>query len=285
MRYEESPEDMIIVFDGFNDPGRGAAIAVEYLLENCPHMKIAEIDGDDYLDLRYDRPEVVLDEDGERRIKWPQTAIYVAYLDNLKAGSSKPAPVFIVHGFEPMFKWKEYTKEILSEAYFYDIKRVITMGSMLSDVPHTRQMNVTETANGIGDPFDEKYEGITGILGAFAYSAYKRGYTTKSLWVTAPHYLPKAPSPKSALALIHKLEEVLNITIPTTDLLDFVEKWEDDVDELIEESGEIAEYVEKLETEKDKQDLKDATADSIALEFERYLRHYQEKRPSNEHKE
>jgi predicted ATP-grasp superfamily ATP-dependent carboligase len=206
--------------------------------------------------------------------------LYVAYLDSLKETGEEPTPVFIAHGFEPMFRWKEYTKEILSEAYFYDIKRVITLGSMLSDVPHTRQMNVTETNNGIGDPFDDKYEGITGILGAFAYSAHKRGYSTKSLWVTAPHYLPKSPSPKSALALVHKLEELLNITIPTNELVEFAQKWEEDIDELIDENGDIAEYVETLETEKDKQDLKDATADSIALEFERYLRHYQEKRPS-----
>ncbi|MFM1844061.1 MAG: hypothetical protein RLZ78_141, partial [Actinomycetota bacterium] len=52
--------------------------------------------------------------------------------------------------------------------------------------------------------------------------------------------------------------------------------WEKEVDELAAEDSEVAEYVKALEESKDAAELPDVSGDSIAKEFERYLRRHQE---------
>ena len=44
------------------------------------------------------------------------------------------------------------------------------------------------------------------------------------------------------------------------------------VDELSAEDPDVAEYIEQLEEARDASDVEGATGDSIAAEFERYLR-------------
>ena len=91
-----------------------------------------------------------------------------------------------------------------------------------------------------------------------------------------PHYAASAPSPKATLALINTLEEFLNISIPLGDLPDRADSWEKEVNELAAEDAEIAEYVRALEESKDAAELPDVSGDSIAKEFERYLRRQKE---------
>ena len=49
-------------------------------------------------------------------------------------------------------------------------------------------------------------------------------------------------------------------------------KWVQAVDELSAEDPDVAEYIEQLEEARDASDVEGATGDSIAAEFERYLR-------------
>ena len=50
------------------------------------------------------------------------------------------------------------------------------------------------------------------------------------------------------------------------------DEWEKSVDELASEDTDVAEYVKALEESKDAAELPDVSGDSIAKEFERYLR-------------
>jgi hypothetical protein len=93
-----------------------------------------------------------------------------------------------------------------------------------------------------------------------------------SLWAAVPHYASNAPSPKATLALINTLEEFLDISIPLSELPETSDQWEKDVNELAAEDAEVAEYVKALEESKDAAELPDVSGDSIAKEFERYLR-------------
>jgi predicted ATP-grasp superfamily ATP-dependent carboligase len=108
-----------------------------------------------------------------------------------------------------------------------------------------------------------KYEGPTGILGIIQDGCMRRGIDAISLWAAVPHYAANAPSPKATLALINTLEEFLNIKIPLSDLPDRADAWENEVNDLAADDSEIAE-------------LPDISGDTIAKEFERYLRRQQE---------
>jgi predicted ATP-grasp superfamily ATP-dependent carboligase len=100
----------------------------------------------------------------------------------------------------------------------------------------------------------------------------RRGVDAISLWAAVPHYASGSPSPKASLALINSLEDFLGITIPLGTLESDSENWEKSVDELASEDSDVAEYVKALEESKDAAELPDVSGDSIAKEFERYLR-------------
>ena len=99
-----------------------------------------------------------------------------------------------------------------------------------------------------------------------------------SVWAAVPHYVAQPPCPKATLALLRKVEDLLDMTIPLGDLPDEARAWERGVDELASEDEEIADYVRTLEQARDTADLPEASGEAIAQEFERYLRRRQGER-------
>jgi predicted ATP-grasp superfamily ATP-dependent carboligase len=183
----------------------------------------------------------------------------------------------IVTGVEPSMRWKSFTSDLLDLADDLEVSLIVTLGSLLADTPHTRPITVTGTgahpsiSARLGVSVS-KYEGPTGILGIIQDGCMRRGIDAISLWAAVPHYASNAPSPKATLALINTLEDFLDISIPLSDLPEAADAWEKDVNDLAAEDNEVAEYVKALEESKDAAELPDVSGDSIAKEFERYLR-------------
>jgi predicted ATP-grasp superfamily ATP-dependent carboligase len=174
-------------------------------------------------------------------------------------------------------RWKSFTRELLDLADDLEVSLIITLGSMLADVPHSRPIAVSGTsahpdlAVRLGVEVS-RYEGPTGILGIIADGCIRRGIDAVSLWAAIPHYASSSPSPKATLSLVNSLEDFLEITIPPADLSEAADEWEKDVTEMAKEDTDVAEYVKALEDSKDAAELPDVSGDSIAKEFERYLR-------------
>jgi predicted ATP-grasp superfamily ATP-dependent carboligase len=93
-----------------------------------------------------------------------------------------------------------------------------------------------------------------------------------SFWAAVPHYVAQAPCPKATLALLRRIEDVLDVPVPMGELPESAQAWENSVDELAAEDNEVAEYVRSLEQAKDTAELPEASGEAIAREFERYLR-------------
>ena len=104
----------------------------------------------------------------------------------------------------------------------------------------------------------------------------RRGIDAISLWAAVPHYASNSPSPKASLALINALEDFLEVSIPLGSLQLLSDEWEKSVNELAAEDSDVANYVKALEESKDAAELPDVSGDSIAREFERYLRRQNE---------
>ena len=273
---------MIMAFSGWNDAAEAASGAVEHLLSGwrdknddvLPEL-IANVESEDFYDFQVNRPVVSIDESEIRSITWPSTQIFGMAIPSMSRD------LVIVTGVEPSMKWKSFTSDILDLADDLEVSLIVSLGSLLADVPHTRPITVTGTgahpsiANRLGVSVS-KYEGPTGILGIIQDGCMRRGIDAISLWAAVPHYAASAPSPKATLALINTLEEFLNIKIPLSDLPDRADAWEKEVNDLSAEDSEIAEYVKALEESKDAAELPDISGDTIAKEFERYLRRQQE---------
>jgi len=253
---------MIMAFSGWNDAAEAASGAVEHLLSGwrdknddvLPEL-IAEVESEDYYDFQVNRPVVSIDDSEIRSITWPSTQVFGMAIPSMTRD------LVIVTGVEPSMKWKSFTSDLLDLADDLEVSLIVSLGSLLADTPHTRPITVTGTgahpsiANRLGVSVS-KYEGPTGILGIIQDGCMRRGIDAISLWAAVPHYAANAPSPKATLALINTLEEFLNIKIPLSDLPDRADSW--------------------LEESKDAAELPEVSGDTIAKEFERYLRRQQE---------
>lgn len=262
---------MILAFGGWNDAGEAATGAASHLLNTWTASLIAQVDPEDFYDFQVNRPMVSVDDSKFRTLTWPTTEVF---------GIATPQYDFdllVVKGVEPSMKWKTFAADILDLADDLDVAMILTLGSLLADTPHSRPISVSgsgahpDIAERLGVEVS-RYEGPTGILGVTQESAQRRGIDAVSLWAAIPHYAAGSPSPKATLALINALEDFLNISLPQGDLPEKSRAWEKGVDEMAAEDSEISEYVRQLEASRDESELPEATGDSIAREFERYLR-------------
>lgn len=271
---------MIMAFSGWNDAAEGASGAIEHLLsvwrekddEIVPQL-IADVEPEEFYDFQVNRPQVSIDESSIRSITWPSTQVFGLEIPSMNRD------LVIVSGVEPSMRWKSFTTDLLDLADDLEVSLVVTLGSLLADAPHSRPITVTGTgahpniAERLGVSVS-KYEGPTGILGIVQDGCMRRGIDAISLWAAVPHYASASPSPKASLALINALEDFLDSTIPLGDLPQESDEWERSVDELAAEDSDVAEYVKSLEESKDAAELPDVSGETIAKEFERYLRRH-----------
>lgn len=262
---------LLAAFEGWNDAGSAATQAVAYLTEVWDAEQVDELDPEEYHDFQVNRPVVGPGPDGTREITWPTTSVSLATAPD--TGRS----VVLVHGIEPSMRWRRYCTELLDIAAGLHVEWVVTIGALLADVPHTRPIPVTVSADdpAVAQALDlerNTYEGPTGIVGVLQHEAAARGLKAVSLWAAVPHYVAHPPSPKATLALLHRVEQLIGEPIPLGELPEDAAAWQAGVDELAGEDSEIAEYVRQLEQAKDTADLPEASGEAIAREFERYLR-------------
>ena len=275
IEYESLPElvDPVLVaaFEGWNDAGDAASDAIDHLCDAWGARPLAEMDSEDYYDYQVNRPTISFDDSGVRRLTWPATRLYVA------RPPLAARDIVLVHGVEPNMRWRQFTDELLGVSADLGIMMAVTLGALLSDSPHTRPVPITGTATESAIARElgmepSRYEGPTGIVGVLQEACSRRGLPAVSLWAAVPHYVAQAPSPKATLALVRRVEDLLDVPVPLGDLVEDARAWELGVDELAAEDEEVADYVRQLEEARDTTDLPEASGEAIAREFERYLR-------------
>jgi predicted ATP-grasp superfamily ATP-dependent carboligase len=259
---------VIAAFAGWNDAGDAATGAVRYLAEHFDADRIAELDPEEFFDFTATRPHVELDDDGVRSITWPSTEIYVVSLPGDR-------DAVLIVGTEPHLRWRTFSQELVEVSQQLGCSLFVTLGAMVAEVPHSRPVRVvgTVTDPALEDELDlppSTYEGPTGIVGVLTTACRDAGLKTASLWAAVPTYVPAAPSPKAALALVEQTSRLLGAWLPTTDLEIAAASYERQVSELVAEDDETADYVRNLEDSHDRDD--DLPGRSLVEEVERYLR-------------
>ena len=264
---------MIAAFEGWNDAGEAASTALEHLELSWDAAPLASIDPEEYYDFQVTRPHVRLADGVTRKIEWQTTRLSVATLPGTERH------VVLVNGIEPNLRWRSFCQELLGFVERLGVTKVITLGALLTDTPHTRPTPVTgisydKSSAGELQVEPSSYQGPTGIVGVFQNACVEAGVPAVSFWAAVPHYVSQARVPKAAVALLHRVEELLDVEVPLGGLPEQAEEWERTVSEMAEADDEVREYVRQLEeqAEAEGDDLPEADGDAIAADFERYLR-------------
>ena len=235
---------LIASFEGWNDAGESASGAVAYVERAIGAAPLAEIDGEDFLDLTVCRPSMRLDEDGRRGIEWPAT--------RFSYGSRGPAGEMVfARGIEPHLQWRRYCELFGEMVRHAGVQRVVLLGAFVADVVYSRPVSVTGFASRKGllediGVADSGYEGPTGIVSVLAQQLLDEGLEVVSLWAGLPHYITACPNPRGSLALVEKLSAFLGLELELDSLQRDVLEFEERISALVSSDPELAEYVKQL---------------------------------------
>jgi len=257
---------MVIAFAGWNDAGGASTWAIRSLIEKTIATEILTFDSEEFYDFSRERPTVHLD-GGSRFLSWPKNTISL----------SNDGSLLLMEGVEPQLNWQTFTQNILAEAQKYNVSMIITLGSLLAEVPHSRPVLI----HGVSENTEinrtyglqtSSYEGPTGIIGVINQLSTDAGIPNMSFWATVPNYVAGAESPKAALALIERLKTTFNLSLNTTDLEIASSAYERQINQIIEGDEDTSKYVDELEDNYDAGDYEVASPEDFVKDVENFLR-------------
>jgi PAC2 family len=289
---------MVAAFSGWNDAADAATDAVRWLARATNARPFASLDIEEYVDFQASRPTVELVDGVVRSVSWPTLGFSAGALPGVARD------IVLMTGVEPNLRWRGFCDDVVNVARTTGCEIIVTVGALLGDTPHTRDINCTGSAT------DEvlaarlgmqrsRYEGPTGIVGVLHDAVRRVGFPSASIWAPVPHYVATPPSPKGTRAIVDKLRQLLDLDLDITDLDIAASAWERSVSEVVAGDPDVSSYVERLEARYDAAaaepawlDTDDASDDeeddaddddwfdeddlpsgeTLAEDFERYLR-------------
>ncbi len=282
LRFDSRPQlqrpVLIAAFRGWNDGGQGASLAGAYLARAWAAEEFASIDPENFYDFQATRPMVSLVDGLTRKVDWPENTFMHAPLP----GGGRDAIILL--GVEPNLRWRTFADLITGVATDFGVELVLTLGSLLADVPHTRPAPVTGSATD-PDLIDQlglqasRYEGPTGMVGVLHDACSRAGLKSASLWAAVPHYVSLTPSPRAAKALVDRLADVLGADVDTAELDEAADAYAQQVSEAVAADEETSAYVQDLERRIDEIEESDLpSGDALAAELTRFLREQDQNR-------
>ena len=285
LRWERQPElrrpILVFAFEGWNDAGDAASLALSHLAAAWKAERFATIDCEELYDFTVTRPTVRLVDD-QRIIQWPDIELL---------GASVPGSahdLVLLRGVEPQLHWRTFAQAVVTVGQTVNAELAVALGALLADVPHTRPVRVSGTSDdselasrlGLIPPV---YEGPTGIVGILHDALRRSGIPTAMFWAAVPHYVHQMPSPKAALALVERSAALLGAPVDVLELRAAALDYEHEVSERIGDDEDAAAYVAQLEETLDSSwgtpdsadglgPGTDSSIDELAAEVERFLR-------------
>lgn len=269
---------LVTAWDGLFDIGGAATGAID-AMRGPDATHLATIDSDEFFDFNEHRPTVRIDPDGRRIIDWPSNDVHCLTLDD------RDSDLVFIAGVEPHLRWRTFVDAVLEVIARLDVKLVVTLGSMIAEVPHTRPPTIT------GSTTDESlgrrlrlnlpsYQGPTGIVGALHQRLDDYAIPAVSLRAAVPHYVSGSPNPKASRALLERFERVTGLPTGWARLDDQTIEWESQINEAMDGNDEIVKYVQVLEHRYDTDTESNLpSSDDLAEEFEHFLRRHRSEPP------
>lgn len=245
---------MVMAFGGWIDAGEAATSALNHLVHHLAAPALASLDAEEFFVLTQTRPTVRLNAEGQRDIQWPQSAFSVWEPPDGSPG------LLLFCSMEPHLKWRTFAAQLLDVAEQCGVQRIISLGALLAEQPHTRPPRVTGRSTdptwqalverwGMYRP--SRYQGPTGISTVVLEAAARRGMTHLTLMGQAPHYLQGAENPAVIQALLTVLNRVLDLGLNVSQFDEAVKRFRTRCDQAVGRDQAIQTHIRQLEQDYD----------------------------------
>jgi len=280
----ESPDPdgmaLLVYLEGFMDAGAAGRLLTEHLLDAFEHTTVARFNTDRLLDYRSRRPLMTFDGGKWETYDAPELSVF-------KLADAQGKPFLLLTGPEPDHEWEAFVSAAQSLAERLGAGPMITYFGVPMGIPHTRPLGVITHATRPGlvtskVALPSKLQVPASASSLMEYRFGEAGRDAIGLVVQVPHYLSQAAYPTAALTLIDALTEVTGLDLPALELREAADRTNVLIDRQVEESAEVAELVQGLESQYDAAIAHDGenllaegeempTADELAAQFEQFL--------------
>ncbi|MGA9597836.1 MAG: PAC2 family protein [Acidimicrobiia bacterium] len=256
---------LILALSGWVDAGSSGTGAAEFLAEDGDEL--ARFNADALFDYRSNRPAVSFRQGRMTDIRWPGITIYRRELPE--------RDVLVMVGFEPDFKWQEFSSAVADLMERFGVDLVVTIGAVPAAVPHTYPPPVMMTASSdelVGSDdvaLDDDLDVPGAAVNVVANAAVRKGMGTIGYWAQIPHYINEE-YPAGSLALLQRIALRLDLDLDLAELIEASNEQANKINEAIANRPESLAHVRKLEALVEEGRL--ATGDELAAEIENFLR-------------
>jgi proteasome assembly chaperone (PAC2) family protein len=245
---------MVMAFGGWIDAGRAATGALRHLARDLGATPLARIDPEEFFVFTQERPEVRMNDDGDREIQWPRSEFFAWTPDDGRDG------LLLFNAPEPHQRWRTYSKALLDVAERCGVKRIVSIGALLAGAPHTRPVRVTARSN---DPVSRSlleawgiyrpptYQGPTGISSVVLDAAERRGISHVGFMGQAPHYLRDSENPAAIQSLVGYVSRLLQLSTDMSQFAEAIQEFRTQCDQAVARDRATREHVKQLEQEYD----------------------------------
>lgn len=247
---------MVIAFGGWIDAGEAATGALRHLVQLLSAPRLASIDPETFFIFTQERPLVRMAGDNIRDLEWPQSEFFTWQPPE----SDGQTNLLLFRGMEPNKRWRTYTQTLLDVAEQCGVKRIISLGAVLTGNPHTRPPRITGRSTdpawqtllkGWGIYRRPSYEGPTGISTVVLDAAAQRGIPSISFSGQAPHYLQRRENPAVIQALLTYVSRLLDLDLDLSQFDAAIEDFRAQCDQAVARDASAQAHVRQLERDYD----------------------------------
>ncbi len=253
--YEEGPSAdakapiLIAHFDGAMDAGSTGSLGVIQLLNNLAPRRVATFDSDRLIDYRSHRPVMVVEDWVTQGVVAPEIALDLVHDDT-------GTPVLILHGPEPDARWESFTQNVAELAGRAGVEVIVSLYGFPAAVPHTRPVSVhVQSTDKDLIPSQGTLMGnwqLPAPLTQFMqYRLSAQDLHGMTLYAAVPYYMADSSFPKGASALLRRLSDMTDLSLPVGDLEEGADADADQVESLVSQNPDVLRTIEALETHYD----------------------------------
>jgi len=256
---------VVAAFDGWVDAGGASTAAAEQIATGAE--PIVAFESDLLYDYRSRRPVLDIVDGTLTELTWPDLT-----MRRIMRGGRD---LLVLTGPEPDFRWREVGRDLLEITLRLGVVEWISIGAIPAAVPHTRPVPILATASKPGLLHEDELQGPAGLLRvpSAALSANEMtivdgGISAVGFYAQVPHYVGGAYA-AAAIALLEHAGRHLGVALDLGSLPDEALAQRERLDAAVAADQDSREYLARLETVVDNQEL--PTGDELVGEIERFL--------------